>query len=257
MILVVLCTPRALLLDFGGVIVDAPRIWSAPEDLVPRLAQLVGGALTVEAIAADLATGEREYAAWRDAVSAQEYPVELTHAQVWDDFVTPRWPAPARDAVRREATPLSYAWTQRPDWQLRPGIVEVLAAAATGGIPVAIVSNTLCGAAHRDFLARSGLTGSFAAQFYSDEAGVRKPNPELIWKAARAVGMPAEECWYVGDSVLRDVVCGRRARVGAAILMRSPRTGSDPSTPGVAADALVDDGHGLYALLAGALGLSS
>ncbi|MCM0678884.1 HAD family hydrolase, partial [Micromonospora phytophila] len=116
-------------------------------------------------------------------------------------------------------------------------------------LPMAVVSNTLCGAAHRDFLAAAGLAGLFVAQFYSDEAGVRKPNPELAHRAARAVGVPVGGCWFVGDSLHRDVVCARRAGVGATILMRSPRTDRDGPLPGVVPDAVVEDGHGLVALL--------
>ncbi len=241
--------PHALLLDFGGVIADAPPQAPAPPELVHRLYELVDGAVPVDRIAADLVDGARAYAVWRDDVSGEQRPMELGHVRVWSDFVTPRWPAPAREAVRRESTPLSYAWTWRPQWAVRPGIAEALDAAAAGGMPVAVVSNTLCGAAHRDFLAGAGLADRFAAQLYSDEAGVRKPNPELAWRAAGALGVPIGDCWFVGDSTVRDIACARRAGAGAAVLMRSARTDRDRPLPGIAPDATVDDGHGLHALL--------
>ena len=47
-------------------------------------------------------TGAREYAAWRDAVSAEESPTEQNHEQLWGDFITSRWLESAREAVRRE-----------------------------------------------------------------------------------------------------------------------------------------------------------
>ena len=84
-------------------------------------------------------------------------------------------------------------------FSLRPGVPELLAETAARGIPLAVVSNTLCGAVHRDFLAAAGLGDRFAVQLYSDEVGVRKPNPELIRRAASAVKqeMPriAPTCW--------------------------------------------------------------
>jgi FMN phosphatase YigB (HAD superfamily) len=114
---------------------------------------------------------------------------------------------------------------------------------------MAVVSNTLCGAAHRDFLAKAGVGGLFAAQIYSDEAGVRKPNPEMIWRATRELGVPTEKCWFVGDSRQRDVVCARRAETAAVILLRSPRTDREDPTGFPEPDVAVDDGFGLRDLL--------
>ncbi|MEV2242311.1 HAD family hydrolase [Micromonospora sp. NPDC049891] len=242
-------SPRALLLDFGGVLADAPRQPAAPPDLVRRLFDLVGGAVPAERIAADLTEGGRAYARWRDDVGRSGDPIELPHARVWADFVTRAWPARARTAVEEAATPLAYAWAWRPEWHVRPGIPEALRAAADTGLPMAVVSNALCGAAHRDFLAAAGLSDLFVAEFYSDEAGLRKPNPRLAWLAADAVGVPIGDCWFVGDSVHRDVACARRAGAGAAILMRSPRTDREPSHPDLRPDARAEDGHGLLALL--------
>jgi HAD superfamily hydrolase (TIGR01549 family) len=241
--------PRALLLDFGGVLVDAPRQPPAPPDLVRRPSQLTGGSVPAERITADLAEGARAYARWRDAVGQSADPVELSHAQVWSDFVTPAWPQPAREAVEREASDLAYAWTWRPEWVVCPGIPEALHAAADAGLPMAVVSNTLCGAAHRDFLAAAGLSHLFAAEFYSDEAGPRKPNPRLAQLASDAIGVPIGDCWFVGDSLHRDIACARRAGTGAAILMRSPRTDREPPHPDLRPDARIEDGHGLLALL--------
>ncbi|SCL22875.1 haloacid dehalogenase superfamily, subfamily IA, variant 1 with third motif having Dx(3-4)D or Dx(3-4)E [Micromonospora nigra] len=241
--------PRALLLDFGGVLVDAPPQPPAPPELVHRLARLVTGAVSDEQIATDLGAGSRAYALWRDDVGRSAEPVELPHARVWSDFVTRTWPQDARDAVEREATSLAYAWTWRAEWELRPGIPDALRAATAAGLPLAVVSNTLCGAAHRDFLTGVGLADLFAADLYSDEAGPRKPNPQLALLAADAVGTPIAECWFIGDTVHRDIACARRAGAQAAILMRSPRTDREPPHPDLTPDARVEDGHGLLALL--------
>ncbi|MFI7025275.1 HAD family hydrolase [Micromonospora sp. NPDC049900] len=243
--------PGGLLLDFGGVLADAPgNGWASPE-VVRRMSEVIDGALPDERIAADLTSGARAYGRWRDETGVSAEPVELTHGQVWADFVTHTWPEPARAAVARQATPLAYASTWRTEWQVRPGIPEALTAAAEAGVPMAVVSNALCGAAHRDFLAAAGLSGRFVAEFYSDETGLRKPNPRFAELAADAIGVPVNRCWFVGDSLHRDVACARRAGVGAAVLMRSPRTDREPDAPELAPDAWIEDGHGLLDLLRG------
>lgn len=127
--------PRALLLDFGGVLVDAPRQPPAPPNLVRRLSELVRGTVSDEQITADLTEGHRAYARWRDDIGRSGDPVELPHDRVWSDFVTRAWPAPARAAVEEAATPLAYAWAWRPDWEVRPGIPEADSANLTPGWP--------------------------------------------------------------------------------------------------------------------------
>lgn len=240
-----LSVPAALLLDFGGVLADAPRQDPAPPELVLRLYNVTDGLLTPGEISRSLTAGHAAYAAWRD----EDQPDELGHVEVWQRFVTPDWPPRAREAVRVHATKLSYDWAWRSTWALRPGIPEALRAAVAAELPLAVVSNTLCGAAHRDFLANAGVGGLFAVQIYSDEAGVRKPNPEMIWRAARELGVPAERCWFVGDSRQRDVVCARRADAAAVILMRSSRTDREDPAAFPEPDAEVEDGFGLRDLL--------
>ncbi|MGC4896977.1 HAD family hydrolase [Micromonospora sp. DT31] len=243
-------SPHALLVDFGGVLVDAPSPQPpAPPALVDRLFRLVAGTVPIQRITADVSEGARAYARWRDDIGNTDEPTELPHSRVWADFVTHSWPQPARTAVEREATSLAYAWTWRPEWEVRPGIPQALRAASDAGLPLAVVSNTLCGAAHRDFLARAGLSGFFAAEFYSDEAGLRKPNPHLALLAADAIGVPIDACWFIGDTRSRDVACARRAGAQAAILMRSPRTDREPPHDDLRPDARVEDGFELLALL--------
>ncbi|WP_203745256.1 HAD family hydrolase [Actinoplanes cyaneus] len=238
--------PAALLLDFGGVLADSPReARPVSPELVLKVYNLIHGVLTPGRIQQSFATGGEAYARWRD----EDSPDELPQAEVWERFVIKDWPPAAQVAVRGAITKLSYAWAWRNSWELRPGIREALAAYTTAGIPLAVVSNTLSGAAHRDYLAAAGIDHHFAVQIYSDEAGVRKPNPQMIWNATDALGVPPAECWFVGDSRRRDVACARRADVAKAILMPSGRKDPDDPMLSPEPDVIVQDGFGLIALL--------
>ncbi len=235
-------TPAAVLLDFGGVLADAPHRADPPE-LVLRLYNLIDGALAPGEIQRSLSEGAAAYARWRD----EDWPDELPQLEVWERFVIGDWPRLAQARVRGSVARLSYDWAWRDGWALRPGIAEFLTEASGRGVPLAVVSNTLCGAAHRDFLVKAGVGRLFAVQVYSDEAGVRKPNPQMIWNATDALGVAPAACWFVGDSRRRDIACARRADIGTAILMPSSRvdTGGDQSGP----DVTVTDGFGLKDLL--------
>ncbi|OLB66923.1 MAG: hypothetical protein AUI10_01400 [Actinobacteria bacterium 13_2_20CM_2_72_6] len=235
---------RALLLDFGGVLVDGGSRPGWPAALARKV---VGGPPTVEA---DIVAGVAAYGLWGDAMCRPPAPVELAHERFWTDFVAADWPPRARDAVAEHATELCHELGRlRHDWYLRPGVPELLADATGQGIALAVVSNTLYGAVHREFLVAAGLAGHFAVQLYSDEVGVRKPNPELIRRAAGAVGVPVGDTWYVGDTWSRDVLCGRRAGVGCTVLMRSTRTGTDLAYPRPEPDLVVADPAELHARL--------
>ena len=71
----------------------------------------------------------------------------------------------------------------------------------------------------------------------------------MIWNATDELGVDPGDCWFVGDSRRRDIVCARRADVAMAILMRSPRTDREDPAGRPSPDALVEDGFGLLELL--------
>jgi HAD superfamily hydrolase (TIGR01549 family) len=150
-------------------------------------------------------------------------PVEVSHERYWGDFVCADWPAEARARVLANATALMRRRIDRGDrWRLRDGVVELVELAHDNGIGLAVVSNTLCGAAFREFLDRQGIADRFAVHLYSDEVGIRKPNPEMARRAASGLGVPLDDCWFVGDQLLRDVLCARRAGVGTVIQVHDP-----------------------------------
>ncbi|MBB5869210.1 FMN phosphatase YigB (HAD superfamily) [Allocatelliglobosispora scoriae] len=237
-------TPRALLLDFGGTIVTSYRVTPFEPGFVERVHDLIGGVLSVDELKSELNRADAERGAWRDSTDEQ---IELTHEQLWGDYVAKGWPDAAREAVLANARDLTYAWARRSNWKLRPGILDLLEFTVGRGLPVAVVSNTRCGAAHRDFLDDRGLTGALGVQIYSDELGYFKPHPEMVFAAARDLRVEPADCWFVGDLVHTDIAAGRRAGVGAAILMPDGEISSVELDP--RPDAIVADGTELLELL--------
>ncbi|MEV4163107.1 HAD family hydrolase [Nonomuraea dietziae] len=246
--------PKALLLDFGGVIVDAAKRQTWAAELAAEVRDLLGragfDALTLEEIESDIRAGARADGYWKDSTSRQLAPEEMTHRRFWTDFVAADWPDQARWLVSAEATALCRRMGElRSERKLRAGTEDLLAACWAHGVTPAVVSNALCGTVHRDYLAGIGLDRRLAVQVYSDEVGVRKPNPEMIWIACRALGVDPAQVWYVGDTYDRDVVCGARARVGATVLMVSRSTEKIPYKVRQSPQATVEDPHGLLSLL--------
>jgi putative hydrolase of the HAD superfamily len=81
------------------------------------------------------------------------------------------------------------------------------------GITLALLSNTMRtpGATLRQLLARFGLLDSFAHLTFSDEVGIRKPDPEIFALTLRALGVSPAEAVHVGDDAVLDVHGARAA----------------------------------------------
>ena len=246
--------PHALLLDFGGIIAETKWSTVVPAELVDYVYELVQGAVDRQRMEADLVEGDRAYAQWRDVVSRAYAPAELTHAQIWDNFVVADWPSQARLTVIDHATELTRLWIERgQEWQLRPGVPDLLDLTKRAELPVAVVSNTACGAPLRAFLDRVGVGERFAVQIYSDEVGVRKPNPAAIRAATDRLEIPPSDCWFVGDKLFRDVLGARRAGIGRIILVPPPGRGA-PSHPWLIPDDVAWSMTDVHHLLTEALG---
>ncbi|MEV5609530.1 HAD-IA family hydrolase [Streptomyces sp. NPDC052225] len=252
-----LTRPTALLLDFGGVVVATTNRPSWAGELAAELYDALTAAgcheLSAEHIEADLRAASAADAHWKNAMSRPAAPREMTYHRFWTEFVAADWPDAALAWVTAHAQPLCHRIGQlKQDRANRPGTGELLDTCEEFGIRVGIVSNALAGSVHRDHMAACGLDKRVAVQVYSDEVGVRKPNPELIRIAARALAAEPADCWYVGDNYDRDVLCGRRAGVGATVLMEARGTYDRPYVVQAEPDAVVADPHALRALLLGA-----
>jgi putative hydrolase of the HAD superfamily len=81
------------------------------------------------------------------------------------------------------------------------------------GITLALLSNTMRtpGSTLRQLLARFGLLDSFAHLTFSDEVGVRKPDPAIFTLTLGALGVQPGEAVHVGDDPVLDVHGARAA----------------------------------------------
>ncbi len=105
-----------------------------------------------------------------------------------------------------------------------PGARNALAALRAAGIPVGVVSNTLFSAlAWRHGLLRHGLAVDFVVS--SADVGARKPDPRIFRAALDRLQVPAEDVWFVGDTLEKDV------RGAAAMGMKPVWFGGPPAPP--------------------------
>ena len=93
------------------------------------------------------------------------------------------------------------------------GALKALSVLREEGYTLAVVSNTMRtpGATLRKLLETFGLLSCFAHTVFSDEVGVRKPDPAIFLGALQAVGGDPSTAIHVGDDGMLDVGGARAA----------------------------------------------
>ena len=129
---------------------------------------------------------------------------------------------------------LVQAYT-RPALLVPPAIDTTAARAFQGlrecGVTLALVSNTMRtpGVVLRQLLDGAGLLQFFAHTVFSDEIGIRKPDPEIFRRALLGVAGDPATSVHVGDDGILDVEGGRAA--GMRVVQVLNRGAVDPSRP--------------------------
>jgi putative hydrolase of the HAD superfamily len=119
------------------------------------------------------------------------------------------------------------------------GAAAAVAALTARGCALGVVSNTMRtpGAALRRVLDRAGLLAPFAAVTFSDECGIRKPDPEIFARTLRAMGVAPADAVHVGDDPVLDVEGARDAGM-RVIQVASGGRATGPVKPDAAIAAL-------------------
>lgn len=243
--------PTGLILDFGGVFVETTSILGWEEKVADYISSILGAeTMPYKRIVGDIFAAETAAKLLRNAMVRPRFAKEFTHQEYVLDFIAADWPREARKVLSAHASSICYQVVyQNQSRKMRCGIRELLIWCQQQKIPVSIASNALCGQLHRDYLFENNLSHLVNAEIYSDEAGYRKPDPRLLEVAAKAINLSVKQCWYVGDHYDRDVLCGKRANVGATVLMTVPGAETRPFKVFVKPDITVANPSELLTIL--------
>jgi len=108
--------------------------------------------------------------------------------------------------------------------ELRPDAVATLTAIRDAGLGVAMVSD--CSAEVPELWASTPLADLIEHPIFSCTAGMKKPDPLIFLEASRRLGVPPEECLYVGDGMSQELTGA--AAVGMHPVLIAP---SDEEAP--------------------------
>jgi putative hydrolase of the HAD superfamily len=126
------------------------------------------------------------------------------------------------------------------------GARSTLETLAARGLTLGVVSNIMRtpGYVLSQILDRSGLLAPLKVLTFSDECGIRKPDPEIFRLTLRQIGVAPEDAVHVGDDPILDVEGARDA--GMAVVQV---TADGRATAPVKPDAVIRALHELPAAL--------
>lgn len=145
---------------------------------------------------------------------------ELPSRYVWHDFILSEYPVEMETLAKVAEDLMFLIETRFYRRKMRPEIPSVLEAIQKMGLKIGLISNVNSRGQVPANLKEYGIIDYFDPIVLSSEYGRRKPDPSIFHYAARLANVPASECVYVGDRVVRDVEGARRAGFGLAIQIR-------------------------------------
>jgi putative hydrolase of the HAD superfamily len=208
---------EAIFLDVGNtlrIVIEEPEFQAqAKRDLM----MLVGTTESEEVFFAGL---EKRWKAYRK--QSKESLVEASEKDLWSKHLLPDYPA---EKIAPIAGKLTRLWRDHdgrrvPRADAKATIIEL----HKRGYILGIIANTITETEIPDWMESDGVSQYFKTVVLSSKVGLRKPDPEIYWEAARRAGVEPAKCAYVGDNPVRDVEGTRAAGYGMMILILEPAT---------------------------------
>jgi putative hydrolase of the HAD superfamily len=216
----VLTTPKGLLFDYGGTLVEEVRVdLRAGNEWLLSRASYRPDHVTLADVLDRAARVTKEVAGLRDQVHLETAWPTLT--RLIHDFLGIRFDTPMSELE------IGF-WKASVTTRSMPGAREALEQMHRAGLPIAVVSNTSFGEpVIRYELETYGLTNHLAFVMVSSDYSVRKPNVLLFDTAAARLGVRPADIWFVGDRLDTDVAGAKAAGMTAVWFNTDQRT--DPS----------------------------
>jgi putative hydrolase of the HAD superfamily len=85
-----------------------------------------------------------------------------------------------------------------------PEVVPVLAELRRRGLKLGVVTNGSV-EIQEPVIQRLGIVSLLQAVLISEREGVRKPDPDIFYRALRTLGVASDDAWYVGDHPVVDI----------------------------------------------------
>ena len=148
--------------------------------------------------------------------------LEASELELWTQWLLPDYPI---EIIAPHTSRLTRLWRDRDGRRVaRHDAKQTIVELHNRGYKLGIIANTITETEIPDWMESDGVTKYFKTVILSSKVGLRKPDPEIYWMAARQIGVEPQFCAYVGDNPVRDVEGTRAAGFGMMILFEEPAT---------------------------------
>ncbi|MBV6449876.1 MAG: Phosphoglycolate phosphatase [Anaerolineales bacterium] len=168
--------------------------------------------LTTEELFEVISNGLKKYKHW--SIQTLE---ELPPQKVWSEYVFSECDVDREKLAAISEELMFLIETRFYHREMRPEAPGVLQAIKEMGLKIGLISNVNSRGQAPVNLEAYGIIDYFDPIVLSSEYGRRKPDPAIFHYAARLANVPASQCAYIGDRIVRDIDGARRAGFGLAI----------------------------------------
>lgn len=207
----------AIFLDVGNTLRIVIKNPEFQQKALEQLYELVGAREPMEKFYAGM---EERWKTYRKR--AKTMLVEDCERDLWCKWLLPDYPA---EKIAPLAGRLTRLWRDRDGIRVpRHDVKDTVIELDRRGYKLGIIANTITETEIPDWMTTDGVTDYFKTVILSSKVGLRKPDPEIYWLAAREIGVEPAKCAYVGDNPVRDVEGTQAAGYGMMILIEEPDT---------------------------------
>lgn len=163
------------------------------------------------------------------AVNGEEYKHlgertlrELPQSVIWSEYYLRELCIP-EERLAPFAEELSFYYDkERVINTPRPFLKETMQTLHDMGIRLGLISNIISTTLAPWALKQYGIDELMECVVMSSSVGIRKPDPRIFEAALAELGVTAAEAGYVGDTISRDVLGARNAKLGLNIRIDNP-----------------------------------
>jgi len=145
---------------------------------------------------------------------------ELAPGRVWNEYIFAGYPVNRGKLAAIAEDLMVFIETHYYQRAMRPEVPGVLEAIRKMGLKIGLISNVNSRGQVPTNLDLYGIRHYFDPIVLSSEYGRRKPDPAIFHYAARLANVPASQCVYIGDRIVRDILGAKRAGFRLAVQIR-------------------------------------